>query len=78
MTDQELLAYAKENYPIGTRYHPLEANNIVSKTISEVKRSIKVYDSGNMECGQGYIYKKDSNLWAPVVKDEYANEYVLI
>ncbi len=77
MTDEEKLAYAKKNYPIGTRYKMLDSNgNLNNET--EVTREARLFGTGNMDCGIGYLYIEKLRKWAPIVSEVTNEEYVLI
>ncbi len=79
MTDQEKLAYAKENYPIGTKYDPVLASGRTKNSVTEVVRAVNMYhNTGNIDCGVGYIYFRESDLWAPIISKVTNEEYVLI
>lgn len=68
--NEDILAYAKKHYPIGTEYIHLDHNGVPhTRSISKVTRDPRFY--GGRDCiegGYGFIYCKDK--WAKIIKEE--------
>ena len=69
--EESLLEKARRLYPIGTKYVPLNSNG---STYANAYKSQRIpgqqYNTGNIECGTGYIYISNLNKWAEIVKEE--------
>lgn len=68
-TDNGRLAYAKQHYPIGTKYIPLFSNgeSFGERMIQEIRYDIRLDDQGTLEGGYGYIYS--NGKWAEIIKE---------
>ncbi len=71
-TQDELLAYAKKHYPIGTKFRTVPYSAYSSYQLEEIRTvafTPKFCTIGEIEgTGFGYIYK--DGVWAEIIKDE--------
>ena len=75
-TPEGRLDYAKRNYPIGTKYLPIDNqgnlgryHETLSESISNPRWFNPLGDYIGIECGVGYIYA--NNKWAEIIKEEF-------
>ena len=62
-----LLDYAKEHYPIGTKYIPVGESKKTGK-ISTSNIEPRLWGGVHIECGEGFIYH--NGRWAEIIKEE--------
>ena len=70
-TDEGRLAYAKEHYPIGTRYTPLNEDGKPYATSYFSDYEARIWVDGtnfSIEVGYGLIYT--CGKWAEIIKEE--------
>lgn len=81
-TKEELLAYARKHYPIGTKHYYLFNDGQSDKDIVTVAREPRVNGDGiesGIEGGPGWLYIYESDTWATIVESvKPQEEYVLI
>lgn len=64
--EEDILAKARKEYPIGTRYKPIGSSGNLYATSVTVTREPNWHDSSSIEGGPGFIYYQGK--WAQVVK----------
>jgi hypothetical protein len=76
-TNEGRLAYAKRNYPVGTRYIPLDyktghtyPQSCKSRFTPQVTISPYANYHNDLDAGVGYIYVHKLNKWAEIIKEE--------
>ena len=62
------LAYARQNYPIGTKYIPLYSTGESWDNIKTINYNSELLENGTIDGGFGFVYA--SGKWAEIIKEE--------